>query len=174
MAAGVVPQSSCSLSPQAPASTCSISAVGAAGVALAQKAEIDRPGLRRLQHARQIPCAGRAGGGVGARGRPRAAAEHRRDAVGEGLLRPAAGAMKCTWLSMPPAVTIRCSPAITSVLAPTTRSGSTPAIVSGLPALPTLTIRPSLMPISPLTMPQWSTISALVMTRSSAPPVPFT
>ena len=51
---------------------------------------------------------------------------------------------------MPPAVTIRPSPAMTSVDAPTTNSGSTPAIVPGLPALPTPTMWPSLMPISRL------------------------
>ena len=39
---------------------------------------------------------------------------------------------------MPPAVTIMFSPAITSVEAPTTSSGSTPCIVSGFPALPDL------------------------------------
>ena len=39
-------------------------------------------------------------------------------------------------------------------------------MMSGLPALPMARIRPSLMPMSALTMPQWSTISALVMTRS--------
>ena len=37
---------------------------------------------------------------------------------------------------MPPAVTIRPSPAITSVPAPTTIPGVTPSMMSGLPALP--------------------------------------
>src|ERR1700680_413585 len=44
--------------------------------------------------------------------------------------------MKWMWLSRPPAVTIMFSPAITSVEAATTSSGSTPSIVSGFPALP--------------------------------------
>ena len=57
-------------------------------------------------------------------------------------------------MSMPPAVQIRSSPAMTSVPGPMTRRGSTPGWISGLPALPTATIRPSRMPMSPLTMPQ--------------------
>ena len=44
---------------------------------------------------------------------------------------------------------------------------STPGWMSGLPALPMPAMRPSLMPMSALTMPQWSTISALVMTVSA-------
>ena len=51
IAAGVVPQSSCSLRPQAPASTCSCSASGMRGVALAGKAEVHRQAFGRLQHA---------------------------------------------------------------------------------------------------------------------------
>ena len=39
--------------------------------------------------------------------------------------------------------------------------------VSGLPALPMPTMRPFLMPTSALTMPQWSRISAFVMTTST-------
>ena len=38
---------------------------------------------------------------------------------------------------------------------------------TGFPALPTPAMRPSLMPMSALTMPQWSRISALVITRST-------
>jgi hypothetical protein len=45
----------------------------------------------------------------------------------------------------------------------------TPGWMSGLPALPMALIYPSLMATSALTMPQWSTISALVMTVSAAP-----
>ena len=77
------------------------------------------------------------------------------------------GQMKWTWASIPPAVTIRPSPAIASVPGPMTMS--TPGWVSGLPALPMAAIRPSLMPMSALTMPQWSRISALVITVSTAP-----
>ena len=76
------------------------------------------------------------------------------------------GQIMWMWVSIPPGVTIIRSPAITSVPVPTTRRGSTPSRMSGLPALPIPAIRPSLMPMSALTMPQWSTIRALVMTRS--------
>ena len=76
------------------------------------------------------------------------------------------GQMKWMCVSMPPAVTIFPSPAITSVAGPITSRGSTPHCVSGLPDLPTATIRPSLMPMSPFTIPQWSMMIALVMTRS--------
>ena len=76
------------------------------------------------------------------------------------------GQMKWMWVSTPPAVTILPSPAMISVPGPMTSRGSTPFWVSGLPDLPTATIRPSRMPMSPLTIPQWSMITALVMTRS--------
>ncbi len=69
---------------------------------------------------------------------------------------------------MPPAVTIRPSAAIASVVTPTTMPGVTPAIVSGLPALPMPTMRPPLMPMSALRMPVQSTIRAFVITQSSA------
>ena len=59
---------------------------GFAGVALAEKAEIDRDRLGRLQHTRQVPRPGRAGGRGGAGRRPGAAAEHRGDAAVERLL----------------------------------------------------------------------------------------
>jgi hypothetical protein len=48
IAAGVVPQSSCSLRPMAPARICSRSAVGRARVALAEEAEVHREGLGGL------------------------------------------------------------------------------------------------------------------------------
>ncbi len=79
------------------------------------------------------------------------------------------GQMKWTWQSMPPAVRIFPLPEITSVDGPITSAGSTPSIVSGLPALPMPTIRPSRTPTSALTTPQWSRITAPVMTRSGAP-----
>ncbi len=80
IAAGVVPQSSCSLSAQAPALTISSSAAGPRGIALAGKAEIDRKRIGRLDHAAEMPRPRRAGGGIGAGRRPGAAAEHRGDA----------------------------------------------------------------------------------------------
>ncbi len=75
------------------------------------------------------------------------------------------GQMKWMCVSMPPAVRIMPSPAITSVLAP--RAMVTPGWMSGLPALPMAAMRPCLRPTSALTMPQWSMISALVMTVST-------
>ncbi len=64
------------------------------------------------------------------------------------------GQMKWMCVSSPPAVTIFPSPAITSVPAPTTIPGDTPAMRSGLPALPMPTMRPSRRPRSAFTMPQ--------------------
>ena len=66
------------------------------------------------------------------------------------------GEMRWTWQSTPPAVRIMPLPATISVDGPITSSGCTPSIVSGLPALPSATIRPSRTPTSALTTPQWS------------------
>ena len=60
--------------------------LGLRRVALAEKAEIDRQALGRLQHAREVPRPRRAGRRRGAGRRPGAAAEHRRDAAVERLL----------------------------------------------------------------------------------------
>jgi len=75
------------------------------------------------------------------------------------------GQMKWMWASIAPAVAIRPSPAIASVPAPIriVTSGWT----AGFPALPIPAMRPFLMPMSALTMPQWSRISALVITTST-------
>jgi hypothetical protein len=48
-------------------------------------------------------------------------------------------------------------------------AGWTPSAMSGLPALPSATMRPSRTPTSHLTTPQWSRTTAFVMTRSGAP-----
>jgi len=77
------------------------------------------------------------------------------------------GQMKWMWVSMAPAVTMCPSPAMASVPGPTTMS--TPAWVSGLPALPMAQMRPSRMPMSAFTMPHQSRIRALVITVSTAP-----
>ena len=77
------------------------------------------------------------------------------------------GQMKWMWLSMIPAVKILPSPAITSVPGPTTMV--TAGCVSGLPALPTPTMRPSRRPTSAFTTPHQSRISAFVITVSTAP-----
>ena len=57
---------------------------------------------------------------------------------------------------MPPAVRIRCSPAMISVDGPIASPGVTPSWMSGLPALPIAQMRPSRTPTSAFTMPQWS------------------
>ena len=80
IAAGVVPQSSCSFSAQAPARTISSSAAGPRGVALAGDADVDRHAVDGLQHPADVPGAGRAGGGERAVRRAGAAAEQRGDA----------------------------------------------------------------------------------------------
>ena len=54
---------------------------------------------------------------------------------------------------MPPAVTIRFSPAKASVDAPIVILGVTPSITSGFPALPMPTILPFLIPISAFIIP---------------------
>ena len=79
------------------------------------------------------------------------------------------GDRKWTWESKPPAVRILPSPEMTSVPGPITSAGSTPSAMSGLPLRPMPTIRPSRMPTSARTMPQWSSTIALVITVSSAP-----
>ncbi len=77
--------------------------------------------------------------------------------------------MKWTWVSMPPAVTIL--PFAGDHLGGRAdhHAGVTPSMMSGLPALPMPTMRPSRMPMSALTMPAWSRMSAFVITRSRAP-----
>jgi hypothetical protein len=52
---------------------------GQRDVALAEEAEVHRKGVGRFEHALDVPRSRRAGGGVGAGGRPGAAAEHRGD-----------------------------------------------------------------------------------------------
>ena len=54
---------------------------------------------------------------------------------------------------MAPGVAIMPSQSRTVVAAETIRRGSTPSMMAGLPALPRPTMRPSLIPRSPLTMP---------------------
>ena len=77
------------------------------------------------------------------------------------------GHMKWMCESTPPAVTMWPSQLMISVPGPMTMS--TPLWVSGLPAFPMATMRPLRRPMSALTMPQWSMISALVITVSTAP-----
>ena len=77
------------------------------------------------------------------------------------------GQIKWIWVSIEPAVRICPSPAITSVDAPITIS--TLSWISGLPALPISKIIPSFIPTSALIIPHQSTIKALVITVSTAP-----
>jgi hypothetical protein len=63
------------------------------------------------------------------------------------------GQIKCTCVSKPPAVTIKPSAEMTSVFTPTTIPGVTFSMTSGLPALPMPTIIPSLIPRSHLNIP---------------------
>ena len=76
------------------------------------------------------------------------------------------GQMKWMCVSTVPGVTIKPSAAMISVPGPMTMS--TPGITSGLPALPIAAMREPFSPMSALTMPQWSTISAFVITQSQA------
>jgi hypothetical protein len=64
------------------------------------------------------------------------------------------GQIRCTWQSIAPAVRILPLPLMISVLGPITRSGCTPSVVSGLPARPMATMRPSRTPTSALITPQ--------------------
>ena len=81
---------------------------------------------------------------------PGAAADERGDAAARCASSACCGQMKWMCVSMPPAVTMSPSPAMASVVTPTTMPGVTPAITSGLPALPMPAMRPFLMPMSAL------------------------
>ena len=59
--------------------------IGQGGIALAQKAKVHGQGVCGGQHAFKMPGAGRAGGGICARGRARAAAQHGGNTAGKGF-----------------------------------------------------------------------------------------
>ena len=80
IAAGVVPQSSCSFSAQAPARTISSSAAGREALPLPEMPMLIGTRVDRLQHPADVPGAGGAGGGERAVRRAGAAAEQRGDA----------------------------------------------------------------------------------------------
>jgi len=168
IAAGVEPQSSCSLNPPAPARSCSHMAssetvfplpsnrmfTGQGSIASSIRARCQGPGVTVVA---LVPSAGPVPPPIS-------------------VVMPApsasstiCGQIRWTWQSIAPAVRILPLPAITSVQGPITRSGCTPAMVSGLPALPSATIRPSRMPTSALTTPQWSSTTAPVITVSGVP-----
>ena len=169
IAAGVVPQSSWSLRPLAPAAICSSRGAGSLALPLPSRPQLTGSGsaassIRAMFHGPGVQVV---------------------------ALVPSAGPVPppiivvmpldsawCTccgaimWMceSTPPGVAIRCSPAMTSVPGPTTKSGCTPSMTPGLPDLPTATMCPRRTPMSALMMPRTgSMMMALVMTRSSAP-----
>ena len=147
IAAGVVPQSSCSFRPQAPASTISTSAAGSEALPLPEKptfigsasaasiirARCQGPGV---QVVASVPCAG-----PGAPPGLVVAPAHTAAA-------PGGGERKWVWGWTPPAVRIFPSPATISVPGPITTV--TAGCVSGLPALPIAAMRPSRKPTSAL------------------------
>jgi hypothetical protein len=104
---------------------------GQRDVALAEEAEVHRERVGRFEHALDVPGSRRAGGGVGAGGRPGATAEHRRhpDIRASSIC---CGQMKWMWLSMPPAVTIIPSPAMISVPPPMDRHARLDVRIAGL------------------------------------------
>ena len=169
IADGVVPQSSCSFRPIAPASTCWRSACGWLALPLPRKP--------RFMANASTACSMRArfsGPGVQVVAKVPVAGPVPPPSI---VVTPLAsdssiccGQMKWMWQSMPPAVTIIPSAAMISVPGPMTMS--TPDCTSGLPALPIFAMRLPRKPMSALTMPQWSTISALVSTQSTASPAP--
>ncbi len=85
MAEGVVPQSSCSFRPMAPAAICSRSGAGWLALPLPRKPRFIGKASAAFQHQRDVVGAGRAGGGKGAGGRAGAAADHGGHAAVEGF-----------------------------------------------------------------------------------------
>ncbi len=166
--AGVVPQSSCSLNPPAPPRSCShidssdmvlplpssSTLIGKVSIASSIRARCHWLGVTVVA---LVPSAGPVPP-------PMIVVMPLASAVSRMV-----GLIRCTWLSIAPAVRIFPLPAITSVPGPITRSGSMPSMVSGLPALPIAAIRPSRMPTSAFTIPQWSSTTAPVITVSGVP-----
>mmetsp|Transcript_15413 Transcript_15413/g.46200 ORF Transcript_15413/g.46200 Transcript_15413/m.46200 type:complete len:211 (+) Transcript_15413:92-724(+) len=168
MTAGVVPQSSCSLRPEAPASITSFKPAGSDVLPLPEKPKFRGSASVAcsiictwlgdgVQVVALVPVAGPV---------PPPYMVVRPEAIASSIC---CGQMKCTCMSRPPAVAIIFSPAMASVFTPTTMPGVTPSMTSGLPAFPMPTMRLPLMPISALTTPTFaSMMSAFVMTTSSA------
>ncbi len=88
-------------------------------VAFAEEAKVDRVGFGGFEHAVQVPPAGRARGGEGAVRRAGAAADQCGDAGADGLVDLLRADEMDMRESMPPAVTMQPSAAMTSVPAPT-------------------------------------------------------
>ena len=151
MAAGVVPQSSCSFMDDAPARSISSSAAGREALPLAEKARFignasaacsmrarcQGPGV---QVVADVPLAGPV---------PPPHMVVTPEASASSIC---CGQMKWMCASTPPAVRILPSPAMISVPGPMMMV--TPGCTSGLPALPIAAIRPLVMATSAFTMPQ--------------------
>ena len=170
--AGVVPQSSWSLKPDGARAQLLPEPLLAHRVALAEQRDVDRPVVERLEHALEIPGAGD-GGGLGAVGRAGAAADDRGDAGAERLVELLRADEVHVAVDRTGGEDLAVARTGSRSTARSTSAGWTPSIVSGLPALPMPTMRPSRTPMSALTMPQWSRITAPVITRSGAPDVPL-
>jgi hypothetical protein len=109
--AGVVPQSSCSFSAQAPAEDHLLQRAGSEALPLPAKAEVHREGVGRLDHPLDVPGAGvQVVASV-----PCAGPVPPPSMVVTPLISASSiccGQMKWMWLSMPPAVRILPSPAM--------------------------------------------------------------
>ena len=165
MVAGVVPQSSCSFSPQAPAPTCSRSDSGRESLPLQRN-----PKLRGYSSAASIMrCMFHEPGVQVVAFVPSAGPVPPPIMVVVPLHMASTaccGEMKWMWVSMVPGVHIVCSPAITSVLDDTVIS--MPSMMWGLPAFPTPAMSPSFIPMSAFTMPSTGSMTmAFVISRSS-------
>mmetsp|Transcript_10993 Transcript_10993/g.32570 ORF Transcript_10993/g.32570 Transcript_10993/m.32570 type:complete len:242 (+) Transcript_10993:1075-1800(+) len=168
MTDGVVPQSSCSLKPAAPASSTSSRPSGEEVLPLPEKpkfmgkASVDCSIIAICDGAgvhvvAVVPAAGPV---------PPPYMVVRPEAMASSTI---CGQIQWMCVSMPPAVTMYFSPAMASVVTPVIMPGVTPAITSGFPAFPTPTMRLPLMPMSALTIPcTASMMRALVITTSKA------
>jgi hypothetical protein len=135
-----------------------------AGIALAQEAQVHREGVGRLQHAVDVFRARCAGGGKGAGGRAGAAAQHGGHAAGQRFF----DLLRADEVDVAVDATGGDDHAFAgNDLGARADDDVHAGCTSGLPALPMAAMRQPLMPMSALTMPQWSMISALVMTRSA-------
>ena len=144
---------------------CSTSGLGQAGVALAEEAEVHRQRVGRLQHAGDVPGPGvqvvalvPAAGPV-----PPPIIVVTPDISASSIC---CGQMKWMWVSMPPAVSDHAL-AGDDLGARADDDGRRRAGCRGCRPCRCAAMRPSLMPMSALTMPQWSRISALVITVSA-------
>ena len=132
--------------------------LGRHGVALAEQHDVDRHGVHRFVHAGKVPRARRDGRCLGAVRRAGAAADDGGDARRQRLvddLRADEVHVAVDGAGGEDAAIAR------QDLGRRTddeTEESTPVMVSGLPALPIPTIRPSRTPTSALTTPQWSRI----------------